>query len=164
MNTSIKVCLIALLGLAANAAFASGSQTGNLSVQASVPTSCTAPSILGYSINYDPILTNTLDVDATTTFTMKCTLNAPVTMSISKSANYDATNSVRRAKSGTYYVNYNLFTSAARDTEWNTTNTVVDTGQGATQTMTETIYTRVYGNQDVPAGTYNDTSVITVTY
>ena len=66
-------------------------------------------------------------------------------------------------KSGSNYLNYQLFSDSSRNTQWNNT-----AGTGVPQTMdgTARLYCLRHNSpaQNSPAGTYTDTLIITVTY
>jgi spore coat protein U-like protein len=75
-----------------------------------------------------------------------------------------------RLVAGTDVLAYNLFRDAGRSLVWGDTvgtNTVsqnISLGNGASGTLSFTIFGRVTALQDVRAGTYNDTLTMTVTF
>lgn len=77
----------------------------------------------------------------------------------------------RKMKSGTYRINYNLYTTAARTILWGdgllgTVTQTLSGGvlSGGTRNFSRTIYGRAAGGQNVAAGAYSDTITITVTF
>jgi spore coat protein U-like protein len=77
----------------------------------------------------------------------------------------------RTLRSGGSTLSYNLFTSLARTTVWGNgaggTATVTLTGgtvNAGTRQLTRTIYGRIPPLQNVPAGTYSDTLMVTITF
>jgi spore coat protein U-like protein len=77
----------------------------------------------------------------------------------------------RRMSSGAATLDYYLFTSAGRSTIWGdgTQGSVSQTltggsVSGGTRRFTGTIYGRIPAGQNVPAGTYNDTLIVTITF
>lgn len=70
-----------------------------------------------------------------------------------------------------YFINYNLFTTAARTVIWGdgTSGTVTltlsgGTISGGTRNFTHNIFGRAPGSQNVAAGSYSDTITLTVTF
>jgi spore coat protein U domain-containing protein, fimbrial subunit CupE1/2/3/6 len=78
----------------------------------------------------------------------------------------NASGSTRRMGDTTNYLTYELYQDSGRTTVWN------DSGAGLLSPSTApskaprnfTVYGRVTGSQDVPAGNYNDTVVATVNF
>jgi spore coat protein U-like protein len=114
------------------------------------------------------------NIDSTATVTVQCTSTTPYSIGLDNGTN--ASGSQRRVRLGTsaYYINYNLYTDAARSNAWAATTSTTSctagantcflgTGTGSNQTAT--VYGRV-PSQTAPAqtGTFTDTVVITVTY
>jgi spore coat protein U-like protein len=68
-------------------------------------------------------------------------------------------------KSGSYTLNYSLFSDSARTVNWGNTvgtDTVAGTGNGSGQSII--VYGRLPGGQALNIGTYTDTITATVTY
>jgi len=158
------------LFLAASSASHAGTQTANLSVTATVAANCTittAPVAFGA---YDPVVANaTTPLDGTGTVTVTCTTGSATTITLGQGTN-PATGStdaapLRQMKdSGTDVLAYALYQDNGRTTVWgNTAGTgVADTGNGAAQNVT--VYGAVAAGQNVPAASYSDTVVATVTF
>ena len=69
--------------------------------------------------------------------------------------------------SGTYTMDYNLFTDAAHLTIWGdgTPGTILVAGIAPNNTnVIHTVYGRIPGNQNLFAGAYTDTITVTITY
>src|SRR5205823_2483703 len=115
------------------------------------------------------------NLDVSATVTSNC---VPSTSSVAlrngdvtAGADHDAsgaTLAVRKMTSGSDLLNYALYTDSARTTVWGdgaggTTALISDTGTGSAQS--KTIYGRVpSGQTSLPAGSYDDTVAVTVTY
>jgi spore coat protein U-like protein len=110
--------------------------------------------------------------DATGTVTVTCTvlvalnLSWTVTMSKGLSPSY----SPRQMSNGTGRLNYNIYTNAARTTVWGdgtaSTNSISDSIilQIGTTVTNYTMYGRIPALQDVRAGPYSDSIVLTIDY
>ncbi len=125
------------------------------------------------AMNFGSTSTLASNIDATATLTMQATNTTPYSIGLGNGLN--ASGSQRRARLGaaSSFINYNLYTDAARTQAWSTTSSagscsggagscVLGTGNGTNQNIT--VYGRV-PSQSVPAtGTFNDTVVVTVTF
>jgi len=147
-------------------AYAQQTATGNLSVSATVPTNCvvtTSPVAFG---NVD--VTLNANSDNTGGISVTCTSGTAWTATANAGASATGTLAVRQMVNGANKLNYALYTDAARTTIWGdgaggTTATITGTGTGTAQAST--IYARVpSGQTGLPAGSYTDTVVVTVTY
>lgn len=77
----------------------------------------------------------------------------------------------RRMSNGASNLNYNLYTNSARTIVWGNgsggSSTVTLTGGillGGTRYFTRTVYGRIPAGQNVSAGSYGDTIVVTITF
>jgi spore coat protein U-like protein len=77
----------------------------------------------------------------------------------------------RRMSSGAATLNYNLYTTTTRNIIWGdgTQGSVTQTltggsVSGGTRTFSAVVYGRIPALQNVPAGTYNDTLIVTITF
>jgi len=105
--------------------------------------------------------------DSTGTVTIRCTGNAAnVTVTLSKGTS--TTFNPRILTSGSNTLNYNLFTTAARNTIWgdNTGGTSLYTNASPpnNSNIVVTIYGRITAGQDVSAGSYSDSITATVNF
>lgn len=127
----------------------------------------TAPLVFG---NYDP--TSGAAVDSTGTVTVTCTAvtSISVNYTIALGTGLGGSYSPRQMTSGVNALPYNLYTNASRSTVWGD-------GSGGTSLVSDgytlgllvvtrdyTAYGRIPGSQNVAAGAYADTVVVTVTY
>jgi spore coat protein U-like protein len=147
-----------------------GTATANLSASASVTANCTiSTSALSFGA-YDPVSGQASSpLDGTGSVTTTCTTGSSPVITLGQGGNADTGSTdaapLRRLKdAGTNYLSYSLYQDAGHATVWgNTAGTGVSpTADGTAQATT--IYGRVVGGQNVPAGSYSDTVVATVTF
>jgi len=116
---------------------------------------------------YDPTIPSNDDGTGTVSLACSPSVSAPV---VALEAGGSGTIAARRMQNGIYLLNYNLFTDTNRLILWG--NGVVGatvTLSGGTVTsgqrrFSRTIYGRIPAGQNVGAGTYNDTLVVTVIF
>lgn len=167
---AILVGLAVLSGALCAGPARAGTATANVAVTATVSANCTISSA-GVSFGaYDPVSTNaSANLDATGTVTVTCTSGAAAVVALGQGANANTGSTdaapLRRMKdSGTNYLSYALYQDSARTTVWGNT-TATDVSHTGTGTATAiTIYGRVTSGQNVPAASYSDTVVATVTF
>jgi spore coat protein U-like protein len=143
-----------------------GSNTANLNVSSSVIANCTistAPIAFGA---YDPVGVNaaTNDDDVGSVI-VACTKGTAATIGLGLGAN--ASGTIRRMKDATTdYLTYELYQDTGRATVWGTTGVaLLSIGAAPSKApRTFTVYGRVPSGQDLPAGSYTDTVVATVTF
>lgn len=140
--------------------------TANLGVSATVTNNCTISTAALAFGSYDPVVAHaSANLDGTGTVIVACTKGATATIGLALGSN--ASGSVRRMKdSGTNYITYELYQDAGRTTVWGTAGAgLLSTGAAPSKAARNfTVYGRVPANQDVPAGSYNDTVVATVNF
>lgn len=109
--------------------------------------------------------------DATGSVRVRCTLLLALAGSytIDLSAGSSGSYAGRTLRNGANSLGYNLYTTAARNQVWgNNTGGSVNVTRSFTALLvvdqTTTVYGRIPAAQNVPAGTYNDTIIVTVTY
>lgn len=144
-----------------------GSASANLDVSASVSDNCTisaAPLAFGA---YDPSSASPLDGSAQ--LTVQCTLAASANILLGQGANADAGSTdaapLRRLADGAgNFLSYALDQDAAHSTIWgNTSGTgVAHTGTGMSAQIS--VYGRLPGSQNVPAGAYSDSVMATINF
>jgi spore coat protein U-like protein len=147
-----------------------GSQTDNLTVQATVDANCTITTTAVDFGSYDPVVANkTTDLTAQGKVSVLCTTGAAATVTLGQGSNADTGSTdaapVRRLKHGTAdFLSYALFSDAGLTTAWgNTAGTGVGhTGDGASHDLT--VYGNLLAGQNVPVGTYTDTVVATISF
>lgn len=151
------------LGLAATAHAAT--VTDQFQVTATVVASCTVSATdLGFG-NYDPLSGS--HTTATSTVTVRCSLEAPFDIGLDAGTGSGATITVRRMTlaADTETLDYGLFSNATHTTNWGDTvgvDTVSGTGTGLDATFS--VYGRLPAGQNQPVGSYSDTITVTVTY
>jgi spore coat protein U-like protein len=153
-------------GVLASGAASAASATANLAVSATVTNNCTISTLPLAFGAYDPVVANaSADLDGTGTVVVACTKGTSPTIGLGLGAN--ASGSVRRMKDPTTnFLSYELYLDSSRSTVWS------DSGLGllapaaapSKAARNFTVYGRVTGSQDVPAGSYNDTVVATVNF
>ena len=142
------------------------SATANLTVNATVVNNCTistAPLAFG---SYDPVVANsTSNLDGTGTVTVACTKGATATIALGNGGN--ASGSTRRMADGTgNFLSYELYQDSSRSVIWSTSGSglLSPTAAPSKAARDFTVFGRISGNQDVPAGSYGDTVVATVNF
>ncbi|MDB9490496.1 spore coat U domain-containing protein [Dolichospermum circinale CS-534/05] len=149
-----------------------GTATDDLTVSSYVVNNCAIfVDDIGFGA-YDPIVANgnsNSSLNATGSVTTICTSGASATITLGQGSNggTGSTNAfpLRRLNDGgNNYLNYYLYQNQVMSTVWgNTPDTGVSVnGNGLDQTII--VYGRISGGQNVPAGSYSDTVVATVTF
>lgn len=156
----------AIAAVAFATAASAATATANLGVSATVTNNCTISTAALAFGSYDPVVAHaSTDLDGTGTVIVACTKGATATIGLGLGSN--ASGSVRRMKdSGTNYITYELYQDSGRSTVWGTAGAALLTPGAAPSKAARdfTVYGRVASNQDVPAGSYNDTVVATVNF
>ena len=158
---------VALLGTAA-AAYAA-TKTATFQVTATVANNCfiDSASTLAFG-TYDPSSATALD--QTSTITVRCTNKANYTLFLNAGTTAGGTFANRLMASGTDTLQYNLYTTAQRNTVWgdgtNSTSGVTGIGQGlgAGQTNSHTVFGRIPVQPNAVSGNYADTVTVTISY
>lgn len=168
---ALRLPLIAAPGLALliGGTSLAGTATSNLSVTATIANNCTISTTTLAFGTYDPIVNHKAsNLDGTGGVAVTCTNGASVAITLGQGANADVGSTdaapLRRMISGGNYLSYSLFSDDQRTVIWgNTSETdVTDTGTGLESS--HVVYGRIAQNQNVPAGSYSDTVVATVTF
>jgi len=167
---TINLIAMAAISFSLVGSASAGSATANLNVSATVSSNCTV-STAPLAFTYDPVVTNAAsgaDNTATGGVTVQCTKGDTHALSLNFGQNVTSTTQ-RRAKSGTNYLNYNLFTDNTYATIWADGTSLTSTVSfGPFASSTTAITTSVFGKmpkgQDAPTGTYTDTVVATVNF
>lgn len=165
-----KLFLAISLATTATAASAA-TDTANLGVSATVSASCAISTTAALDFGaYDPAVANaSADLDGSGTISVTCTSGAPVAITLGQGANADtgstdAAPARRMGDGGTNYLSYTLYSDSGRSTIWGNDATVDIETTGTGTAEAHTVYGRVAGGQNVPAGSYSDTVVATVTF
>jgi len=108
--------------------------------------------------------------DSTGTITILCDKNtSTVRTSISASPNSGGFNPRKmRPATGTYLLNYNLFTNSARTTIWGDgtagTSTMISNNVRKGTPVTLNVFGRIPAGQDVGVGSYSEILTVTIAY
>ncbi len=148
-----------------------GSSTTSFNVTATVVNDCIIASTNIAFGNYDP--TGTTAVTAQGSVTAKCTKGDSVSVALNQGANPAGASTAavpaRQMANGTNLLPYHIYIASASTTEWGTGT--VGTNEPAAQTSTSagtaltfTTYGSLPAGADVPAGSYSDTVIATVTF
>jgi spore coat protein U-like protein len=152
-----------IIGVADRASAASASAT--MAVSASVTNNCTiSTNPLSFG-SYDPIVANASgNLDATSSVVVACTKGAATTIGLDTGAN--ATAGERRLGSSGSYIGYELYSDSTRSTVWGNSGAGLYAPAAAPSKASRTfsVYGRISGGQDVPAGSYSDTITATVNF
>jgi spore coat protein U-like protein len=162
--------MIGLAVLMSSAALA-GESHDNLTAQTVISNACI---ITGGSLSFDPYdPLGGAQVDASTTISVQCTnlMTAPY-IKMDQGANHTGGSlsaPVRRLKttaqisSTDYYLSYNIYSDSPGGTVWDgVTGVQAPSPNGNARTMN--VYGRIAASQNVPAATYSDTVVVSVTF
>ncbi len=148
-----------------------GTATSNLSITATIAADCTISTTAVAFGTYDPIVTNlSSPLDASGTVTTTCTsgANPQVTLGQGGNAGGGSTDAVpvrQMSAGGGNLLGYALYQQAGRTSAWgNTVATAPSSVPGTGAAQVFTVYGRIPGGQNVPAGSYADTVVATVTF
>lgn len=144
-----------------------GTATSNMNVTATVASTC---SISAGSLAFGAY--NTLSgtqVDGTTTVSVACTKGATATITLGQGQNAGTGSTdaipIRRMVSGVNFLGYALYSDSTRLLTWG--NTII-TGQAyialSAATTQLTVYGRIAASQDVPAGSFSDVVLATITF
>ena len=152
--------------------------TGSLTTSTSTSASATVVTNCNISptnLNFGTVGLLTANVDATTTVAVQCTKATPYTVGLNNGLNFlSGTRRMKNVGTGTTFVNYGLYTDAARTNAWTTTTSAttctagaytcaIGTGAGSNQNIT--VYGRIPAQCPTPAPAFfTDTIVATVTY
>jgi spore coat protein U-like protein len=157
---------VAVMATSFGSTASAATATANLGVSATVTNNCTISTAALAFGSYDPVVANaSANLDGTGTVTVACTKGATATVGLGLGAN--ALASVRRMTDGsTNYLSYELYSDAGRTTVWGNAGAALYSPGAAPSKAARnfTVYGRVTSNQDVPAGSYNDTVVATVNF
>ena len=171
-KSKIAVCLsvAALMGsLLVPTLSLAQSKTQNMPVQAQVNANCniTTTNTMTFA-GYDPSDPLGANLDGTVDLGVRCTRGATVTIGIGPGGNPLAVaGSTRAMRIGATanVLGYDFYHEAGRTTPWTDSGLgLVSFSPTTNAPTTITMYGRVPGGQDVPAGTYTDTVRVTVNY
>jgi spore coat protein U-like protein len=117
---------------------------------------------------------NPANVDSTATLTVTCRGNpsASTPFTIALSQGNGGSFNPRTMASGTYSLDYNLYSDASHSTIWGdgtsgtsqVSGTIPPGPPNGSNTLNFTVYGRIPGNQNLAAGSYSDAITITIFY
>ncbi|MFT3693200.1 MAG: spore coat U domain-containing protein [Kofleriaceae bacterium] len=146
-----------------------GTSTSNMGVTATVVSSCTITAGTVAFPNYDAV-TGT-QIDGTGTLTVACSKGAITTITLGQGANANTGSTdilpLRQMKntSTTDLLGYSLYSDSTRLVTWGNTALTGKAYIPASSAPTNvTVYGRITALQDVPAGSYADTVVATISF
>jgi spore coat protein U-like protein len=156
---------VGVLGLmlgagAASAATATGTFQSRITIVAECEVVTTNTLNFGNSVGL-----LTANVDATAQFSVQCTNSTDYDIGLNAGTTAGGTTATRLMTDGSATVSYQMFSNAARTTNWGDTvgtDTISDTGTGSSTTYT--IFGRVPAQVTPAPATYTDTVTITITY
>jgi len=144
------------------------SKSQNMSVQAQVNANCNFTSANAMNFpSYDPAGANaTLPLGGTVVVDVRCTRGATVQIGIDTGAHAGlAAPSTRAMQNGAFNLGYDFYRDATYTTLWtNSAPGWYSFTSPSNAPNPVTVYGKVPENQDVPAGTYTDTVIVTVNY
>jgi spore coat protein U-like protein len=158
-----------ILGLGGVAQAATATSTFTVSVTIS-----SACSISAGNLDFGSQGLLSANVDATSTISVTCTNSTPYSVGLDNGQNFAAgSRRMRDTGAGTTYVNFGLYTDAARTSGWTTTTAAgsctggantcaLGTGSGSAQSIT--VYGRIPPQATPAPATFNDTVTATITY
>lgn len=139
--------------------------TANLTVTALVVSNCTVANTALAFPNYDSTLATDTDGSSAVGITVTCLGSSNYEIALNRGAN--ASGDTRRMANGGTFLEYELYTSDARDTVWGdgtTFGSIVSGSMGVAGANSHIVYGRIPALQSPTTGTYTDTVLITVTY
>ncbi|KAB0655095.1 spore coat U domain-containing protein [Acinetobacter bohemicus] len=137
----------------------SSNQSNSLNVMSNYENSCNL--ISASDLNFGQINDLSQVVTSSTTVALSCPLNTSWKVNLDQGMNYDG--ATRRMRKGADYIAYELYRDAQYSQLWNNSGASQGTGNNGTQTI------NIYGKAGpsltaVPAGEYQDTITVTLTY
>jgi len=171
---AVRVFAVALLASGCGLAIGA-TKTTNFAVSASVVSNCliNLTSTMAFG-TYTPGAGN---IDRTSTIAVRCTRNTPYGIGLNAGTGAGSTIAQRRMSSATVVgrLQYNLYTTNARNVVWNnravaraTGTTQGGTGTGVANVINHTVYGRLQDSATsqaaMPASDYTSTITVTLTY
>jgi spore coat protein U-like protein len=147
-------------------ALSAADATASLGVSASVSNNCTVSTAALTFAAYDPVVANaSANLDGTGRVTVACTKGAAPNIALGSGSS--ASGGSRRLSDGSgNFLTYDLYQDSGRSVAWAATGAGILTPSPATTKAARdfTVYGRIGGNQDVPAGSYADSVLATVNF
>ena len=163
----MTLALLAALAMYSPLAYGATKQQ-NMPVQSQVAVNCSfrAASSLNF-LGYDPNGVNsTVPLDQTALLQISCTRGATTTIGIDSGTHAGQTSFGTRALAdGTKYLGYDIYQDSVRTILWSNAGAGIYNYVSPSSLPTNiSIYGRIFASQNVPAGIYTDTLVITINY
>jgi spore coat protein U-like protein len=169
LSKSLEAVLGALL-IAAGAAFA-GTNTANLSVNATVVNDCSIAATTNLQFNsYDPLSGSPTIEQAPAVFSVSCTQgDSSQWIGLNTGQNAGHASGTTRAMAGpsSNYLSYEIYSNAGHTTVWGNTQAAgvaVPASSSNTQVQTFNAYGSIPAQQNVVAGSFSDTVLATVNF
>jgi spore coat protein U-like protein len=164
---NLNALFIASLTFFAGTTAMAGSSTASMEVSAAVVNSC--------SINADPLAFASYDsaspsaTSGTGTVRVRCTLGAPVIIMLGEGSNAEAGSSaelpLRRLNAGgADFLSYGLYQDAAMTQSWGDSEASGKGSLGQGIEESHSVYAKIPQGQNVPAGSYTDSVLATVSF
>jgi spore coat protein U-like protein len=159
-----------MCGLASGAAEAA-TATASFTVSVTITASC---AIAASNLAFGSQGVLSADVDSTSTLSVTCTNSTPYSVGLDNGLSFSGgTRRMKDTGAGTTFVNFGLYTDAARSNAWTTSSSAASctggantcalgTGNGAAQSVT--VYGRIPAQTTPAPATFNDTVTATITY
>jgi spore coat protein U-like protein len=145
----------------------------SLPVTANVTAACQVQNVLNTTMGYDPVANQTTDARKDATFEVLCTKGAAYQVSLDqgkKPANGSTcaapARQMENATLAGVYLSYSVFSDSGYSKPWgcDSTNLTSFTAPSGLSATSLHYYVSAVAGQDVPAGSYVDQMVITVTF
>jgi len=136
--------------------------SGLVLAAAATPAHAASCSVTAQGVNfgvYDPFAA--ADLDGVGNINIVCDVEVTVTIALSTGS---GTYAARTLSGDSAQLTYNLFTSAQRLVVWGDGSGGSDTLSATVQSADIPVYGTIEARQNVPAGSYTDTIVVTVSY
>lgn len=168
ITKAAALCLSAAALTGATGSATAATATATFQVNATLLKFCSASATNMAFGAYDPLSATPLD--STSTISVTCTKNTAFTVALNPGVTTGATLAQRLMGNGTDFMQYNLFTTAARSTIWGDGTGATGTGSGTGVNLATPVALTVYGRvptgqSTLSPGTYTETTITaTITY
>lgn len=172
LRNTLKTYALAVFGGAAISLLVGGAAfaqvTTNIGVSADVTNNCTIAAAPTLTVGNYNVLSATA-LTPTATMAVTCTTGAVATIALDPGANggHVSGGLTRAMTDGSGdYLSYELYSDSGLSTVWGNTSAtdVVEAAAPSTAAVDYTVYASVPAQQSVPAGTYTDSVLVTVSF
>lgn len=134
-----------------------------IGVTATAPSGCSMEITSASNMDFGTTTSLNNEINSSSAIQMECPANTQWRLGLSNGVNNVGT--TRRMRNQGNYIQYELYQDSARTKRWgNTANTDTYTGTGGANTIVVPVYGKVPNQKNVPAGSYNDTITVTLSY